>query len=112
MNSFGCKYQYDDGEEKTWIGYWDFIKNNIGYCELLVRGRGSEYRVVLGSCSTGNYLCIPLVNIGCSLACWSDRFFNIEKLSAVVNITDAVTIANALLDYYKEIVVNGKLISL
>ena len=99
MYEFQCKYQYEDGDKKTWFGQWELLTERLGNLEFLVRGRGSEYRVVIGHCSSGNYLCIPSENIGCGLASQNDYFWNLEQISRVMNITDAVTIASALYNY-------------
>jgi len=99
MHEFNCSYVYEDGTSKKWRGQWGII-NDDPYCfEMLIRGRGSEYQVVLGSCSTGWYLCIPSQYICCSLAALTDRFWNREQISRVLNVTDAVTISSALFSY-------------
>ena len=101
MHKFQCKYIYEDGSKKTWTGQWNEVVDSSETIELLIQGRGSAYQAVLGISSVGNYLCIPSVNVGCSLACWSDLFWNTEQIARVLNITDAVTIATALVDYDK-----------
>ena len=99
MHEFNCSYVYEDGTSKKWHGQWCIINDDSDCCEMLIRGRGSEYRVVLGCCSTGSYLCIPSQYISCSLADRTDRFWNREQISRVLNVTDAVTISYALFDY-------------
>ena len=64
MYEYTCRYTYNSGK-----------KNH----ELLIRVRGSEYRVILGSCTTGLYMCIPTIS--------------------VLNETDAATIATVIYLY-------------
>lgn len=99
MNQFKCIHMDENGNEQKWTGTWEPISTGPGCHELRVCGRGSDYTVVLGQCSTGNYLVIPVMNIGCGLAGLTDVFWNAEQLSRVINTADAVTIATALNDY-------------
>lgn len=99
MYEFDCKHTYSDGEQYTWKVFWDILDEDVDRHELLVRGRGSEYRVVLGHCTTGMYMCIPTVKVGCGLAHSADVSWNTEQIASVLNETDAVTIATAIYCY-------------
>ena len=88
-----------NGETKNWKVSWDILVEDHWRHELLVRARGSEYRVVLGTCTTGLYMCIPAIDVGCGLSHSADRLWNTEKISSVLNETDAVSIATVIYHY-------------
>ncbi|OUN21335.1 hypothetical protein [Blautia sp. An81] len=94
-----CQHTYPDGEKASWRVRWEILDPSKDSCELLVHGRGSEYRIILGQCSTGRYLCIPLLDIGCGLAEPWDLRWNTAQIASVLNETDAVTIAAAIYDH-------------
>ena len=96
---FLCKHTYESDEEATWEGSWELIHADQNQSELRVKGRGSSFHVILGFYASGAFLCIPEINIGCPLSHWEDTFWNFERLSAIMNETDAKTIVNALRDY-------------
>lgn len=99
MQPFKCSHIYKSGRKMKWIGNWEVLSVEPDSHELLIKGRGSEFHAILGYYSYGNYLCIPSIDIGCALGYWSDVFWNTERLSHVMNATDAVTIATALDSY-------------
>lgn len=99
MYELPCRHTYDDGEEIQWNIHWRILDERPENHELLVRGRGSEYRVVLGQCTTGLYMCIPTMDIGCGLAHTTDILWNRTQIAAILNETDAVTIATAIYCY-------------
>lgn len=94
--TFKCEYTYDDGDHKEWTGACEYEDNENGTYNLVIEARGSLYYAVVGRCHTGNFFCIPSCNIGCSLARFEDVFYNRERLSNVINVTDAETIAQAI----------------
>lgn len=99
MNVFECIYHDDDGLPKRWDGCWIQKASMPGHAELLIKGRGSMYTVILGRCSSGNYLCIPEQRISCPLSFLSDKFWNYEQLSSLLGTVDAVTVTTALADF-------------
>ncbi len=103
MKSYPCKY-FDENEKDSvsWVGSWELVGAGTDYEELKIRGRGSSYHVVLGKYSYGNYLCIPDMDVGCSLSFLTDVFWNCERLSRLIGKTDAITISNGLRDYASE----------
>ena len=98
-NVFDCTYLDSDGDLKRWDGCWIKGVSQTGQTELIVKGRGSMYHVILGYCSTGNYLCIPDQRISCPLGRLSDTFWNYEQLSSLLGPVDAITITTALADF-------------
>lgn len=99
MQTFHCKHTYPSGRTAKWNGVWEVLATETDFHELLIKGRGSSFDVVLGYYSSGYYLCIPEINVGCALGYWSDVFWNTERLSSLISETDAVTIATAINHY-------------
>ena len=91
-----CQHTYPDGQKAFWMVRWESLGPSKDTCELLVFGRDSEYRIILGQCSTGRYLCIPLLDIGCGLAEPWNLQWNTAQIASDLNETDAVTIATAI----------------
>lgn len=105
MHEFVCSHIYDDGQYCQWLTSCQVLREGPETHEILVNGRGSEYRVVLGRSTTGLYMCIPTMNVGCGLSHLSDIFWNTSRIAEVLNETDAVTIATAI-SYYEQM--NGE----
>ena len=99
MYEYSCRYTYSGGKKSHWKVFWDILAECPENHELLIRGRGSEYRVVLGSCTTGLYMCIPTINIGCALAHAADIQWNTAQIASILNETDAATIATVIYLY-------------
>ena len=99
---FSCSCEYSSGKSVKWNGTWMEVMPGEGLCELLISGRGSLYSVLVGRYTSGYFLCIPEIGIGCPLSRLSDVFWNFERLSGLICRTDAATIAYALEDYDKQ----------
>lgn len=99
MKEFKCSYKDENDKTVRWKGNYEVMATETHAHELLISGRGSSFHVVLGYYTHGNYICLPLLDIGCSLAYWTDIFWNVEKLSQVMNKVDAITLASALNAY-------------
>ena len=100
MGVFKCQCTSDSGRTQSWTAKWEIVNLTNEVTELRISGRGSSYNIVLGDYSSGNFLCIPDSNLGCALAHWSDTFWNTERISMILNKTDAVTIATGIYDYW------------
>ena len=96
MSEFQCKYINEFGCNESWPGELEILTTKSEFLEVFIRGCDSAFRIVIGKCSTGNYMCIPSVGVGCELSDLSDLFWNTQRISEVMNIIDAVTIASAL----------------
>lgn len=99
MKEFKCFYKDENDKMIRWKGSYEIIPTEANLHELLINARGSSFLAVLGHYTHGNYICIPLLDVGCSLTYWSDVFWNTEKLSQVMDTIDAITIASALNAY-------------
>lgn len=93
---FKCVQRYKNGNIKTWNGQMHCIKSNDDTIEFMISGRDSEYYAILGSCEYGNYLCLPSIGVGCYIAEFKDKYWNLENLSYYMNYTDAVTIVSGI----------------
>lgn len=96
INMTRCRYKYDSGEEKEWSVKWAVTKKMAGATYIHIEGRGSAFDAIVGTYSGGNFICIPGIDVGCGLAQFNDTFWNTEKLSKYLGVTDAATITKAL----------------
>ena len=96
MKEFTCSYTYDDGEHAHWTGTVTPIRKKAATTKAVIKGRGSSYTIIVGDCSCGHFLCIPEINLSCPLAEWGNIFWNRERMSGLMNVTDAVTIVNVV----------------
>jgi hypothetical protein len=92
---FICTYKADK-ELTCWTGEITNCKGTIDQCEFELKSRGSYYHVIIGKHDYGHYVCIPNWDVGCELADYADTFWNTERLSKQLGITDALTIATAI----------------
>lgn len=94
---FYCRFLPDE-----WMTAW---RGTI--CPLLpfeptdyeVCARDSMFRIIMGSYSGGNYLCVPNWNIGVDIADPDDCFWNFGRLTSAypdLNRVDATSIINAV----------------
>jgi hypothetical protein len=91
---FKCINQTKTRKE-IWNGRITSIKNYGSHIELKIESR-SGILVLLGKTSFGNFACIPDYGVGCHLAALDDIFYNTERLTAVMNKVDGITVAYAL----------------
>ncbi|MEQ6359549.1 hypothetical protein V7D15_07535 [Thermoanaerobacter thermohydrosulfuricus] len=97
MIEFSCKYRFNDGEMKEWVGKIEDIKDYGNYYELKISAYDTSNVVIIGKYSGGWFLVIPLWDIGVALEDLSDIENNKEKLLMVTeNEIDSATIAYAL----------------
>ncbi len=89
---FDCKYEHEDGLVDIWKGEISVIRKEKHLTEARVVGRGSALTIALGVYVNGNFLCIPDIDVGCPLSHWTDTFWNLERLSRLMNPVDAATI--------------------
>ncbi len=93
MKKYKCSCTYEDGETAAWESTVTLVRATKDQVEADIEGRGSSFRAVIGSYQYGHFICIPTIDVGCPLAGWNDVFWNRERLSKQMNITDAVTVA-------------------
>lgn len=80
---------------ENWDGIVRSIFNHGSHYEILIESRSSIF-VTYGKISRGGFACMPDFDVGCYLVDLKDKFWNTEKLSAVLGKVDGVTVAQAL----------------
>lgn len=94
---YNCNHTYENGKKVSWEIEADIVDMSDNTTEIEVSGRGSTFGIIVVECgSNSRFLCVPEVNIGCQMASYTDRLWNLEKLSKKMNETDAATICCAL----------------
>jgi hypothetical protein len=92
--SFECKRKTGNRIER-WKGIIPrFIKYGSHF-EIRIESR-SGIMVVFGKTSQGGFACMPDHDTGCHLGDFKDRFWNTERLTAVLGEVDGITVAEAL----------------
>ena len=92
---FRCMKKWEDGEVEEWEGRITSLVNYSSHYEMQIHSR-SGITVLFGETSSGNFACVPDFEVGCHLADFSDVFYNTERLTAVMNPVDGITVAKAL----------------
>lgn len=90
MNVFQC-----ENKKESWQGHIRYLKNYGSHYEMYVESR-SVLIITFGKTSSGNFLCIPNINVGCELGALKDRFWNKERLISVLGKIDGITVEEAL----------------
>lgn len=80
---------------ESWSGMITKLTKFGSHYELKIESR-SGFIVVIGKTNLGNFACIPDYNVGCHLSTLNDLFWNSERLRAIMNKVDAITVAHAL----------------
>ena len=63
MKMFNFYYKCECGHKHRGRGYYDIIQLSQDIEELIIRGNGRVYYVVIVQCSLGCFLCIPGWNV-------------------------------------------------
>ena len=80
---------------ENWPGIIANLTKFGSHYEFRIESR-SGFIVIIGKTNNGNFACIPDYDVGCHLSALKDLFWNSERLSAVMNKVDAITVAQAL----------------
>lgn len=83
-------------EERRWDGEIKITRRSLNMAEFIIYGRSSCINGIVGKYMSGQYICIPDIDVGCALSRLSDTFWNKERLSSHMHEVDAVTVACAL----------------
>lgn len=90
---------------QTWEGRICILDPGSG--EMEVSARGSLFHIICGHYRDGNYICIPNIHVGTSMADFSDTFWNREHLRNyypdlsdvdIISITNALAVASSHMD--------------
>ena len=98
METFICmRENLRTHKQERWSGVAEVIRETPNVVEAMVEARGTHMDVIIGSYFSGHFICIPNINVGCSLSTWwDDIFWNTERLSIQMNEVDAITAAYAV----------------
>lgn len=99
---FICKRNKKYEAVEKWEGTIEINLVHGNVVEAVVQGRGSTMTIIFGDYTNGHFLCVPDLDIGCPLAAYSDVFWNYERLSALMNPVDAMTIVAGIATLMEE----------
>ena len=83
-------------DERSWSGEIKMTRRSINMVEFMIHGRSSCMNGGVGKYMSGQYICIPDIDVGCPLSRLPDTFWNKERLCAHMREVDAVTVTYAL----------------
>ena len=90
LGSFPCT-----NEGEVWFGVITSVENYGSHYEMHVQAR-SGLTIIFGKTKAGNFLSIPVFDVGSELAHLKDRFWNTERLTRILGEVDGITVAEAL----------------
>lgn len=93
---FNCKT-----EDEKWSAIINQFQNYNSYYMANISARGSSINILVGSTDNYNWVALPTYNISSELSHFSDVFWNTEKLTSLIGIVDAVTVATAISFIYQ-----------
>lgn len=83
------------GKTEIWSGMITNLTKFGSHYEFKIESR-SGFIIVIGRTNYGNFACIPDYDVGCHLSTLRDLFWNSERLCAIMNKVDGITVAHAL----------------
>lgn len=92
--AFHCQTRFGKKTEK-WDGYIRNYKDYGLHQEMEIQSR-SGFEIIIGKSRYGKFICIPAYGVGSALSSLDDEFWNVERLSGLMNKVDAVTVGSAL----------------
>lgn len=103
MHTFHCEYRCSCGSHIEWDGSWEILGAGDEIEEIRIYEGGRRYDLILGFalCSCGRFLCIPSLGTGLEIES-TEKLEHIKyRLSEKLSYREAVTISEALADYFK-----------
>lgn len=97
---FNCEMKNNDNKVEKWTGK---IRKLIDY-EVFIESR-SSLTILFGTSSSGGFASIPDFQVGCYLINLKDKFWNTEKLTAVLGKVDGITAATALYQLHQKCII-------
>ncbi len=92
--TFDCKRKTSNKIER-WSGTIRMFIKHGSHFEIRIESR-SGISVIFGRTSQGGFTCMPDYETGCHISNFKDKFYNTEKLTAVLGEVDGITVAQAL----------------
>ncbi len=96
MNYMCQAYCDKNREPSIWEASLEVLKKRGTTLELRFTGRGSSIHAIVGPQINGKFICIPNYDVGSELAGYQDTFWNRERLTPLIGVVDATTVANGL----------------
>lgn len=90
--SIECSTTIED-KQQTWQANLKSIMNYGDYYEATIEARGTHFAMLVGKTDNYNWVALPIQEVSCSLASPSDTFWNEERLTSLIGMVDATTIA-------------------
>jgi len=90
---FLCEFKNQKNKRKWPATITNFIDYGSHY-EMRIESL-SGITALFGKTSLGTFVCLPDFRVGCHLADLNNENYTTDKLSGVINLTDAVTVAKA-----------------
>ncbi len=103
-----CSTTLNDKKE-VWQANLKSITNYGNYYEAIIEARSTHFNMLVGYTDDYNWLSLPIQEVSCSLASFDDIFWNEERLSGLIGVVDATTIATviAFIDKHKDVLLNN-----
>ena len=93
--SIECSTTIED-KQQTWHANLKSIMNYGDYYEATIEARGTHFAMLVGKTDNYNWVALPIQEVSCSLASPSDTFWNEERLTSLIGVVDATTIATVI----------------
>lgn len=95
--SLNCTFDVLDHQlHSCWKASISDCQTSSSFLRLVILSNANRYEVLYGVCPDYRWIFLPLLEIGCMQADPSDLFWNSERLEAILNRKDALTIAYAI----------------
>lgn len=96
-------------EMETWQVSLKSITNYGNYYKAIIEARSTHFDILVGYTDDYNWVALPIQEVSCSLASFDDIFWNEERLSSLIGVIDATTIATAIafIDKHKDILLDN-----
>ena len=85
-----------NNKKETWQASLKSITNYENYYEASIEARSTHFNMLVGHTDSYNWVALPIQEVSCSLASPSDTFWNEERLTSLIGMVDATTIATVI----------------
>lgn len=105
-----CATTIED-KQQTWQANLKSIMNYGDYYEATIEARSTCFNMLVGETDNYYWVALPIQEVSCSLANPSDTFWNEERLTSLIGVVDATTIATVIsfIDRHKDILFGNSL---
>lgn len=94
-----------EGKQQTWQANLKSITDYGDYYEATIEARSTCFNMLVGKTDNYDWVALPIQEVSCSLAHPTDIFWNEERLTSLIGMVDATTIATVIsfIEQYKDI---------